>query len=114
MNIIQLKDLIPNVSKTLTLDLLKNLEVESDKSRGQITVELLYKPFKEDEIPQDVGDKEGQKPHDDTPSGGGLFVVIIHEAQDLEGKHHTNPYAKITFGGEEKKTRVYFYLDINY
>ncbi|XP_042458269.1 synaptotagmin-2-like [Zingiber officinale] len=105
MNIIRLKDLTPNESKTLTLDLLKNLEAESDKSYGQLIVELLYKPFKEDEIPQDVGDKEAQKPHDDTPSGGGLFVVIVHEAQDLEGKHHTNPYVQITFRGEKKKTR---------
>jgi hypothetical protein len=35
-----------------------------------------------------------------------LLVVIVHEAQDLEGKHHTNPYVRILFRGEEKKTKV--------
>jgi len=24
---------------------------------------------------------------------GGLLVVTIHEAKDVERKHHTNPYA---------------------
>lgn len=38
---------------------------------------------------------------------GGLLVVTIHEAKDVEGKHHTNPYAWVIFKGEEKKTHVY-------
>jgi len=38
---------------------------------------------------------------------GGLLVVMIHEAKDVEGKHHTNPYARIIFKGEEKRTHVY-------
>ncbi|XP_065005480.1 synaptotagmin-1-like isoform X2 [Musa acuminata AAA Group] len=52
MNVIRLNELAPDEPKTLTLDLLKNLEsrdVQSDKSRGQIVVEALYKPFKEKE-----------------------------------------------------------------
>ncbi|GFS38711.1 synaptotagmin A [Actinidia rufa] len=36
---------------------------------------------------------------------GGMLVVIVHEAQDVEGKHHTNPYVRILFRGEEKKTK---------
>ncbi|URE20354.1 Plant synaptotagmin [Musa troglodytarum] len=110
MNVIRLNELAPDEPKTLTLDLLKNLEsrdVQSDKSRGQIVVEALYKPFKEKELPKDVGENadEVEKAPDGTPSGGGLLVVIVHEAKDLEGKHHTNPYVRVTFRGEEKKTK---------
>lgn len=40
-----------------------------------------------------------------TPAGGGLLVVIVHEAQDVEGKHHTNPYVRLLFKGEDKRTK---------
>jgi hypothetical protein len=36
-------------------------------------------------------------------TGGGQLIVIVHEAQDVEGKYHTNPQA---FSGEDKKTKV--------
>ena len=111
MNVIPLKQLTPEEPKVMTLDLLKNMDpndVQNEKSRGQIVVEVLYKPFKEDEIPVDVQDSnELQKAPEGTPAGGGLLVVIIHEAQDVEGKHHTNPYVRLLFRGEEKKTKVY-------
>ncbi|RZS01219.1 hypothetical protein BHM03_00031037 [Ensete ventricosum] len=110
MNVIRLNELTPDEPKTLTLDLLKHpqsRDVQSDKSRGQIVVEALYKPFKEEELPKDVSENadEVEKAPDGTPSGGGLLVVIVHEAKDLEGKHHTNPYVRVTFRGEEKKTK---------
>ncbi|KAK7831032.1 synaptotagmin-2 [Quercus suber] len=109
MNVIPLKELTPEEPKVMTLDLLKNMDpndVQNEKSRGQIVVEVLYKPFKEDEMPIDVQDSnELQKAPEGTPAGGGLLVVIIHEAQDVEGKHHTNPYVRLLFRGEEKKTR---------
>lgn len=41
-----------------------------------------------------------------TPEGGGLLVVIVHEAEDVEGKYHTNPYVRVVFRGEEKKSQV--------
>ncbi|KAJ1398977.1 Synaptotagmin-like mitochondrial-lipid-binding domain [Sesbania bispinosa] len=34
-----------------------------------------------------------QQAPEGTPEGGGLLVVIVHEAQDVEGKYHTNPHA---------------------
>lgn len=109
MNVIPLKELTPEEPKVMTLDLLKNMDpndVQNEKSRGQIVVEVLYKPFKEDEMPIDVQDSnELQKAPEGTPAGGGLLVVIIHEAQDVEGKHHTNPYVRLLFRGEEKKTK---------
>ncbi|CAI0435615.1 unnamed protein product [Linum tenue] len=109
MNVVPLKDLTPEESKVMTLELLKNMDlndVQNEKSRGQLVVELLYKPFKEDEMPNAVEESDGvEKAPEGTPTGGGLLVVIIHEAQDVEGKNHTNPYAKITFRGEERKTK---------
>ncbi|KAF9622821.1 hypothetical protein IFM89_034056 [Coptis chinensis] len=109
MNVIPLKDLTPDETKVLTHDLLKNMDpndIQNEKSRGQIVLEVTYKPFKEEDIPKDFEDSnEVDKAPEGTPSGGGLLVVIIHEAEDVEGKHHTNPYVRILFKGEEKKTK---------
>ena len=112
MNVIPLKELTPDETKVMTLDLLKNMDpndVQNEKSRGQIVVEVLYKPFTEEEMPHNIEDpNEVQKAPEGTPSGGGMLVVIIHEAQNVEGKHHTNPYVRLLFRGEEKKTKVYY------
>ncbi|XP_038707071.1 synaptotagmin-1-like [Tripterygium wilfordii] len=109
MNKVSLKDLPPNEPKVITLDLLKTMEVndpQNNKNRGQLVVELTYKPFKEEGLPQGFEDSQSvQNAPDGTPTGGGLLVVIVHEAQDLEGKHHTNPYVRILFKGEERKTK---------
>lgn len=110
MNVVTLKELAPNEPKVMTLELLKNMDlndVQNEKSRGQLVVELTYKPFKEEDIPKGFEEtKTVQKAPDGTPAGGGLLVVLIHEAQDVEGKHHTNPYVRILFRGEERKTKV--------
>ncbi|XP_009804435.1 synaptotagmin-1 [Nicotiana tabacum] len=109
MNVIPLKDLTPDESKTMTLDLLKNMDsndTQNDKDRGQIMVELTYKPFKEDQIPKEFEESDAvQKVPEGTPPGGGVLMITVHEAQDVEGKHHTNPYVRIIFKGEEKKTK---------
>lgn len=109
MNVVPLKDLTPDEPKVLTLDLLKNMDLndpQNEKSRGQIVVELTYKPFKEEELPKSFEESKSiEKAPDGTPAGGGMLVVIVHEAQDVEGKHHTNPYARILFRGEERKTK---------
>ncbi|KAK2982278.1 hypothetical protein RJ640_020830 [Escallonia rubra] len=109
MNVIPLKDLTPDEPKVMTLDLLKNMDpndAQNEKSRGQLVLEVMYKPFKDDEIPNDTDDPNAvQKAPDGTPDGGGLLVVIVHEAQDLEGKHHTNPSVRLLFKGEEKRTK---------
>ncbi|KAL7587887.1 synaptotagmin-2 isoform X1 [Lactuca sativa] len=109
MNRVPLKDLTPEEPKTLTLDLLKNMDPNdshNDKSRGQIVVEVMYKPFGEDQMPTDVEEVSAmQKAPVGTPEGGGLLVVIIHEGEDLEGKHHTNPSVRVLFHGEEKRTK---------
>ncbi|XVF44874.1 hypothetical protein PTKIN_Ptkin02bG0158400 [Pterospermum kingtungense] len=109
MNVVPLKELTPEEPKVMTLDLLKNMDpndAQNEKSRGQLVVELTYKPFKEDEIPKTFEEsKTVLKAPETTPEGGGVLVVIVHEAQDVEGKHHTNPYVRILFRGEKKKTK---------
>lgn len=110
LNVLPLKELAPEEPKVVTLDLLKNMDpndVQNEKSRGQIVLELMYKPFTDDEIPKASEEtNEIQKAPDGTPDGGGLLVVIVHEAQDVEGKHHTNPQVRLLFRGEEKRTKV--------
>lgn len=112
MNRIPLKDLTPNEPNELTLKLLKTIESndpENEKSRGELVVEVTYKPFKEDELSKNAEDTNAiEKAPEGTPASGGLLVIIIHEAEDLEGKHHTNPFARLLFKGEERKTKVLY------
>ncbi|XP_057966491.1 synaptotagmin-2-like isoform X2 [Malania oleifera] len=109
MNVVPLKELSPEEPKVMTLDLLKNMDpndVQNEKSRGQLVVELMYKPFKEEDMPKGFEDSGTvQKAPEGTPPGGGLLVIMVHEAQDVEGKHHTNPYVRIIFKGEERRTK---------
>ncbi|KAG6709254.1 hypothetical protein I3842_06G122700 [Carya illinoinensis] len=109
MTVVPLKELSPEELKVMTLDLLRNMDlndVSNDKSRGQLLVELTYKPFKEEDLTKGFEETMTvQKAPEGTPAGGGVLVVIVHEAQDVEGKHHTNPYVRILFRGEEKRTK---------
>ena len=111
MNSVPLKDLAPHEPKEFALDLLKSTDPDdqNDKSRGQIVVTLTYKAFTEAELGRDFEKNETVLyAPEGTPAGGGVLVVIVHEAHDLEGKHHTNPSVKVTFRGDEKKTKVTF------
>lgn len=108
-NVIPLKELTPDEPKVMIVDLLKNMDpndVQNDKFRGQLEVELTYKQFKEEDMPNDYEDSGSvQKAPEGTPASGGMLVITVCEAQDVEGKHHTNPYVRILFRGEEKKTK---------
>ncbi|KAH9575026.1 hypothetical protein CY35_01G090600 [Sphagnum magellanicum] len=111
MIVVPLQDLVELEQKTLDLNLLKNDDPNDDrnkKARGVLTVGLLYKSFKEDEQVEFLGDgnNESGRAPDCTAEGGGLLEVIVHAAEDVEGKYHTNPYAKVVFRGEEKKTQI--------
>ncbi|KAE9593380.1 putative C2 domain, synaptotagmin-like mitochondrial-lipid-binding domain-containing protein [Lupinus albus] len=109
MNVIPLKAISPEEPKEFTLGLLKNMDpndVHNVKSHGHIVVELTYKPFKEGELAKGFEEKHKvQKAPEGTPTGGGLLVVIVHEAEDVVGKYHTNPYVRVTLTGQEKKTK---------
>ncbi|XP_050234815.1 synaptotagmin-2-like [Mercurialis annua] len=110
MNVVPLKELTPEEPKIMTLDLLKSMDLndpQNEKLRGQLEVELTYKPFKEEDMPKAFEESNTvQKAPEGTPASGGLLAVIIHEAQDVEGKHHTNPYVRLIFRGEERKTKT--------
>ncbi|CAJ1972977.1 unnamed protein product [Sphenostylis stenocarpa] len=110
MNMIPLKGLQPEEPKVFTLELLKNMnpkDAQNEKSRGQIIMELTYKPFRKEELAKTFERAQTvQKPPEGTPPGGGLLVVIIHEAQDVEGKYHTNPHVRLIFKGEERRTKI--------
>ncbi|GMH23654.1 hypothetical protein Nepgr_025497 [Nepenthes gracilis] len=109
MNVVALKDLCPEEPRVMTLNLLKIMnsnDIQDEKSRGQIEIELTYKPSKED-IEKEYGDWDTvARAPEGTPAGGGLLFVIVHDAQDLEGKYHNNPFVRIIFKGEEKRTKT--------
>lgn len=109
MQAYHLKELTPSETRSVTLNLLKTLDPndpQNIKPRGQIMLEMTYNPFKEDEnLPVDEDDSVVEKAPEGAPAGGGLLVVRVIEAEDVEGKHHTNPYARLLLKGEERKTK---------
>ncbi|XP_059669145.1 synaptotagmin-3-like [Cornus florida] len=87
---------------------------QSSKNRGTVVVELTYNPFKEDSDgssgPLDA-DGRNESINDralgnESPNGAGVLLVTVQGAEDVEGKHHNNPYALVLFRGERKKSKV--------
>ena len=117
MQLVPLKLLMPNETKEFTLDLVKNMNAndpQNKKRRGQLVVELTYVHFKSDSTTsnengngsegKECGNKSGSD--GETLDRGGLLLVMIQGAEDVEGEHHNNPYALIHFRGEKRKTKV--------
>ncbi|XP_020524310.1 synaptotagmin-3 isoform X2 [Amborella trichopoda] len=114
MQVIPLRLLTPHETKTFELELLKNMNLndpQNKRNRGQIVVEATFNPFKEtnrsssgSSLGDEVGEVEGD--HENLPTTGGWLSIIIQSAEDVEGKHHTNPYVLILFKGERKKTKL--------
>ncbi|KAK9289505.1 hypothetical protein L1049_007660 [Liquidambar formosana] len=116
VQVVPLRLLTPHETKEFTLDLLKNTnpnDPHNKRQRGKIVVEMTFIPFKEDKErfsgPLDKYVRKqsgiGREPEDVPLSGAGLLLVTIHGAENVEGKHHNNPYALILFRGEQKKTK---------
>ncbi|KAJ3678506.1 hypothetical protein LUZ60_002309 [Juncus effusus] len=111
MQVIPLRLLTPTETKSFTLDLLKSTnpnDPHNKKNRGKLTVELTFDPFKEElgklnslESVRSEGSGE-----EDKESSGGVLLVGVEGARDVEGKKHTNPYAEVLFRGDTKKTKV--------
>ncbi|KAF9674888.1 hypothetical protein SADUNF_Sadunf10G0174000 [Salix dunnii] len=118
MQFVPLKVLTPRETKEFTLDLLKHTNISDsrdNKRRGQIVLELTYVPFRDDsiEFSGPLGGNDGRgsasgrsSSDDESLSGAGLLSVIVQGAEDVEGKHHMNPYALVLFRGERKKTKM--------
>lgn len=115
MQVIPLKLLTAHETKEFTLDLLKNLnpnDPHNKKPRGKITMQLTFVPFVEEiesfSEPSDRNlrkDSIGNEHEIPSMSRGGLLVVTVVGAEDVEGKHHNNSYALVLFKGEKRKTK---------
>ncbi|XP_073156434.1 synaptotagmin-3-like isoform X2 [Henckelia pumila] len=101
--------------KEFTLDLFNSTDPNdphNKKPRGQITIEMNFVPFFDD---SKKFSKSFDNPGTESTShhahenasfcGSGLLLVRIISAEDVEGKHRTNPYVKIIFRGEQRKTK---------
>ncbi|KAL6603185.1 hypothetical protein ACP70R_043546 [Stipagrostis hirtigluma subsp. patula] len=111
MQVIPLRSLTPYESKLFTLDLLKSMnpnDPHNKKNRGKLIVELTLDLFREDNSRTSVtSDGVGNTSlRGDVSSSGGVLLVSVENAEDVEGKRHTNPYAVVLFRGELKKTKV--------
>ncbi|XP_027366800.1 synaptotagmin-3 isoform X2 [Abrus precatorius] len=117
MQLVPLKLLKPYENKEFTLDLLKDtnlIETPNKKPRGKIVVDLTFVPFREDSTKfggtsEGYGRKESGidiVSDDEVQEGAGLLSVVIQEAEEVEGEHHNNPYAVLTFKGEKKRTKM--------
>ncbi|KAJ6357950.1 hypothetical protein OIU78_005727 [Salix suchowensis] len=118
MQFVPLKVLTHRETKEFTLDLLSHTNIsdsQDKKKRGQIVLELTYVPFRVDsiEFSGPLGGNDGRgsasgksSSDDESLSGAGLLSVNVQGAEDVEGKHHRNPYALVLFRGERKKTKM--------
>ncbi|KAG5237747.1 synaptotagmin [Salix suchowensis] len=116
--VVPLKVLTHRETKEFTLDLLSHTNIsdsQDKKKRGQIVLELTYVPFRVDsiEFSGPLGGNDGRgsasgksSSDDESLSGAGLLSVNVQGAEDVEGKHHRNPYALVLFRGERKKTKM--------
>ncbi|KAD2804849.1 hypothetical protein E3N88_38226 [Mikania micrantha] len=115
MQVVPLKMLTPNETMELTLDLLKNTNIvdpHKKQQRGQIMLEMTYAPFKDDNevfsgplTPIKRDNSVGSGCESPSGFGAGVLLVTIQGAEDVEGEHHSNPYAMVIFRGETKKTK---------
>ncbi|KAG6520004.1 hypothetical protein ZIOFF_017033 [Zingiber officinale] len=94
--------LFPHETKEFTVDLLKNMnpnDPQNKRNRGKIVLHLTFDPFKEDTGTFSKVLEEKLSSIDsgiqDASGNGGLLLVIVEAAEDVEGKHHTNPYAVV-------------------
>ncbi|CAN1339199.1 SYT3 [Linum perenne] len=118
MQVVPLRILTPQETMPLTLDLLKSTDTvdsRDKKQRGQLVVELILVPFKEDSrMSSSLDEHQGSKGngydkelyYGDSLNGSGLLSVTVQSAEDVEGQKHNNPYAIVLFRGERKRTKM--------
>ncbi|KDP29129.1 hypothetical protein JCGZ_16518 [Jatropha curcas] len=116
MQQVPLRLLTPYETKNFTLDLVKDINSDDPQNgnyRGKLVVEMTFSPFKEDsgrssehlenyvrKRSEDRSIKEDIFVH-----RGGLLLVMVERAEDVEGNYHNNPYALVIFRGEQKQTK---------
>ncbi|WCJ34462.1 Synaptotagmin-3 [Euphorbia peplus] len=114
MQVVSLRDIVPYETKKLTLDLVKNMnpyDPQNRKWRGKIVFEMTFNPFEEDGeklLSENLGSyaKKGSGLETMSFLKGGLLIVNVERAKDVDGRGHNNTvYALIIFRGEQKKTK---------
>ncbi|PWA65708.1 C2 domain-containing protein [Artemisia annua] len=103
MNVVPLKDLIPEQQKTLTLDLSKHADsnhLENNNSYGQLIIELMYKPLTCEEV---LTNSEEAKEMNMPLKVGGWLVVTIIEAEDIRVTH---PFVYVTIQNDRRQTTL--------
>ncbi|CAN1775839.1 SYT3, partial [Linum perenne] len=121
VQLVPLNLLAPNKKKEFTLELMKTTnhaynELRKKKYRGKLVVELTFSLFREDNDnasrqSDDAASTDSKGSRDDycrvgDNTRGGLLVVTVLGAENVEGHHHNNPYALVAFRGEEKRTKM--------
>ncbi|XP_056171070.1 synaptotagmin-3-like isoform X3 [Syzygium oleosum] len=121
MQVVPLTLISSHEPKEFTLNLVKNQNLNdphNKKPRGQLMVELSYHPLKEDSHrlsgPLERHESQSseseviERPNEEASQNcqAGLLLVTVQGAEDVDGMHHTNPYALVLFRGEEKKTKL--------
>nr|GEW97047.1 C2 calcium-dependent membrane targeting [Tanacetum cinerariifolium] len=110
MHYVPLEDLIPEQQKTLTFDLLKDMDFnhsENNKSYGQLMIELMYKPVTCDRVLNYSEEaNEMKKPL----KVGGWLVVTILEAEDIQVTH---PFVYVTIQNDRRQTKPCGYHEEN-
>nr|GEY20607.1 retrotransposon protein, putative, Ty1-copia subclass [Tanacetum cinerariifolium] len=101
-----LANLIPEYQELHDLYIF-NVEYSSS-IMGNIVIEVVFKPLAHDKIPytQIEYTSAVHKALARTPKGGGVLVVIVHEARSLQGKNHMNPSVSMLFRGMSRKTKT--------
>lgn len=97
------------------MNLLKNINPNDTdkKQRGKIMLDLTFVPFKQDYertgslvLQHSMSRSSVKRSESSHEYGAGLLFITVVGAEDVEGKHHTNPSALVVFRGEMKKTKV--------
>lgn len=118
MQLVPLKQLIPHETKTFTLDLLKNTNINdphNKKPRGQLVLELTFDPFKLEsdsfngsgELGSKRNSIEREVADESSLCEAGALLILVIQAEDLEaGEHRINAYAQILFRGGKRRTKT--------
>ncbi|XP_047321887.1 synaptotagmin-3-like [Impatiens glandulifera] len=115
--LLPLKELVPNEKREFTLDLIKDTNVSEPekKPRGHITLEVTYAPFRDNDNEfsgtleeLQTGSFNKVVPRNISTNGidGGLLLVIVYGAKNVEGRFHNNPYTLVVFRGEIRKSKM--------
>ncbi|EFJ37409.1 hypothetical protein SELMODRAFT_403728 [Selaginella moellendorffii] len=102
MQVVPLKATVPGETKTVTLALVKSMR--SSKSKASGSTYNRTQPSRRIRI--FLLRTRTLMASRKLPKAPPKAVVARCDAEDLEGKHHTNPYVKLTFRGEQKKAKA--------